>query len=59
VSHSRHELFAGGNGRPYPIEVAEPSLANGGTMYFDRFNQTAPISAPAGAINISHFTAQG
>jgi hypothetical protein len=45
-------LYVATTGKPYPIEIVKNGTA-GGRVDFDRFNQPVPLSAPAGAIDIS------
>jgi hypothetical protein len=45
-------LYVATQGQPYPLEVAKPG-ANGGRVDFLQYNQSFPISAPKGAIDVT------
>ncbi len=45
-------LYVATTGPPYPVEVSEKG-SNGGRIVFDRYNQSASLTAPANAIDIS------
>jgi hypothetical protein len=45
-------LYVATTGKPYPVEVSEKG-SEGGRIVFDRYNQSASLTAPANAIDIS------
>jgi hypothetical protein len=45
-------LFVGATGQPYPVEITK-SGAGGGTITFDRWNESVSLAAPANAIDIA------
>jgi hypothetical protein len=51
-------LFVSTTGKPYPVEISK-SGSGGGQIYFDHFNQSVTLSAPANAIDLSKFPGAG
>lgn len=45
-------LYVATTGKPYPVEVSEKG-SDGGRIVFDRYNQSASLTAPANAIDVS------
>ena len=48
------ELYVATTGAPYPVALIDP--AKHAVLRFDSWNQTFPLSAPAGAVDISQFS---
>jgi hypothetical protein len=46
-------LYVATTGSAYPIEVTKTTGSEGGTLNFDRYNESVSLSAPANAVNIS------
>jgi hypothetical protein len=45
-------LYVATTGQPYPVEISKKG-SQGGRIVFDRYNQSASLTAPANAIDIS------
>ena len=45
-------LYVATTGKPYPVQIAKGG-AGGGTLTFDRWNQTVSITPPANAIDLA------
>jgi hypothetical protein len=48
-------LYVATTGKPYPVEVVKKGGTESGSVAFDRFNESVPLSAPANSIDISQF----
>jgi hypothetical protein len=49
-------LYVATTGKPYPLQISRAG-SGGGTVNFDRWNESVPIAVPAGAIDISQLRA--
>jgi hypothetical protein len=49
-------LYVATTGKPYPLRLARQG-SGGGTVNFDRWNESVPIAVPAGAIDITQLRA--
>jgi hypothetical protein len=49
------KLYVAATGKPYPIAIVGGKKAESGTITFDDWNKSVSLSAPSGAIDISHF----
>jgi hypothetical protein len=49
-------LFVARTGRPYPIQITKQG-ANGGSIFFDRWDQPVALTAPADALDIAQLQA--
>ena len=47
------KLLVAGTGKPYPVAITGGSKSQSGAITFDDWNKGVPLSAPAGAIDIS------
>ena len=54
VDETKHgTLYVAGTGAPYPAALVE-TKGGGGTVTFDRWNESVTLTAPKGAIDFSH-----
>jgi hypothetical protein len=49
-------LYVATTGKPYPLQIVRPGTG-GGTVNFGRWNESVPITVPAGAIDITQLRA--
>jgi hypothetical protein len=45
------------SGQPYPVQIAKGG-ASGGTISFDQWNASVPLTAPAGAVDLNALAGQ-
>jgi hypothetical protein len=49
------KLYVAATGKPYPVAIVGGKKGESGTITFDDWNKSVPLSAPDGAIDISQF----
>lgn len=49
------KLYVAATGKPYPVAIVGGTKGASGTISFDNWNKPVSLSAPSGALDISHF----